>query len=212
MAIVESKWASTAPSISGTFSPGEWTGAGVLPMPGGFILAKNDASFLYLAIDLVNDTGNSPGVGDYFWLSFDVDRSGSITSNFDINYGIYPSLPIKIGKQFYLGPGAWTGIVTTPGLAAAQHGFSATSSSPTPHRIWELRVPLSDLGITALGALTLPYVRFGLRVASSTPSFVTDFPPSFFTNFTGLHSIYLSTSPDTIYPPGTAGPVIAAWA
>ncbi len=72
-------------------------------MPGGFILVKNDADFLYLALDLVNDNGNSPGVGDYFWLSFDVDRSGSITPNFDINYGIYPTLPIKIGKQFYLG-------------------------------------------------------------------------------------------------------------
>lgn len=209
MATVNSKWASTAPSISGTFTPGEWTGAGVLPMPGGFILVKNDASFLYLAVDLVGDTGNSPGVGDYFWLSFDVDRSGSITPNFDINYGIYPSLPIKIGKQFYLGPGAWTGILPGPSLAAAQHGFSATSSSAVPHRIWEIRVPLSDLGITTLGALTLPYVRFGLRVASSTPSFTTDFPPSFFTNFTGLHAIYLATSPDTIYPPGTAGPVIA---
>ncbi len=208
MATVTSKWASTAPSISGTFSSGEWAGAGILPMPGGFIFVKNDTNFLYLALDLVNDSGNSPGVGDYFWLSFDVDRSGSITPNFDINYGIYPSLPIKIGKQFYLGPGTWTGIQPTPSLAVAQQGFSATSSSPVPHRIWEFRIPLSDLGIVALGALTLPYLRFGLRVASSTPAFVTDFPPSFFTNFAGLHTIYLSTSPDTVYPAGTAGPVI----
>lgn len=34
MATVTSKWASPAPLISGTFSPGEWTGAGALPMPG----------------------------------------------------------------------------------------------------------------------------------------------------------------------------------
>lgn len=208
MATVTSTWASTVPFTSGTFSPGEWTGAGTLPMPGGFLFAKNDATCLYLALDLVNDNGNSPGVGDYFWLSFDVDRSGSITPNFDINYGIYPSLPIKIGKQFYVGPGTWTGILPTPSLAAAQQGFAATSSSPVPHRIWELRIPLTDLGITALGALTLPSVRFGLRVASSTPSFVTDFPPSFFTNFAGLHTIYLATAPGTVYPPGTAGPVI----
>lgn len=104
MATVTSKWATAAPALTGTFSPGEWTVSGVLPMPGGFIHVKNDASSLYLAIDLTNDTGNSPGVGDYFWLSFDVDRSGSITPHFDVNYGIYPSLPIKIAKRSYLGP------------------------------------------------------------------------------------------------------------
>jgi hypothetical protein len=194
--------------ISGAFSPGEWTGAGTLPMPGGSILVKNNAEFLYLAIDLANDTGNSPGVGDYFWLSFDVDRSGSITPNFDINYGIYPSLPIKIARQFYLGPGTWTGILATPSPAAAQQGFATTPSSAVPHRIWELRIPLSELGIAAFGATTLPSVRFGLRVASTTPAFVTDFPPGFFTNFAGLHTIYLSTAPDTNYPAGTAGAVI----
>lgn len=208
MATVTSKWATIPPLISGTFSPGEWANAGVMTMPSGSILVKNDATYLYLAIDLVGDTGNSPGVGDYFWLSFDVDRSGSITANFDINYGIHPTLPIKIGKQFYLGPGSWTGIVSTPSTALARQGFSSTTASPVPHRIWELRIPFSDLGIAPMGAATLPYLRFGLRVASSTPGFVTDFPPNFFNTFAGLHSIYLATSPETIYPPGTAGPVI----
>jgi len=208
MATVTSTWASAAPSISGSFTPGEWAGAGSLPMPGGVIFFKNDANFLYLAIDLVNDTGNSPGVGDYFWLSFDVDRSGSITPNFDVHYAIYPALPIRIARQFYLGPGAWTGILSTPSPALAQQGFSATPLSPVPHRIWELRIPLSEIGLAALGAATLPYVRFGLRVASTTPPFVTDFPPGFFTSFAGLHTAYLSTAPDTAYPAGTAGPVV----
>jgi hypothetical protein len=208
MANVVSSWASAAPSVSGTFSPGEWVGAGVLPMPGGSVLAKNDATFLYLAFDLVTDTGSSPGVGDYFWLSFDVDRSGSITPNLDVNYGINPTLPIQIGRQLYLGPGTWTGILPAPSLALAQQGFSASPASAVPHRIWEVRIPLSQIGVASLGGSTLPYVRFGLRVASSTPAFVTDFPPAFFTNFTGLHTIYLSTSADTMYPPGTAGPVI----
>jgi hypothetical protein len=111
MASVHSVWANTVPSISGTFTAGEWTSAGTLPMPGGFIMVKNDANFLYLALDLVSDTGNTPGVGDYFWLSFDNDRNAAITSNFDVNYGIYPSLPIRIARQNYLGPGAWTGIL-----------------------------------------------------------------------------------------------------
>ena len=60
MASVHSVWASTIPSISGTFTAGEWSSAGTLPMPGGYIMVKNDANFLYLALDLVSDTGNTP--------------------------------------------------------------------------------------------------------------------------------------------------------
>lgn len=208
MVSVVSHWAKTPISLSGTFSAGEWTDAVTMPMPGGVILVKNDATFLYLALDLIGDTGNSPGVGDYFWLSFDVDRSATITPNFDVNYGIYPSLPIKIGRQYYLGPGTWTGILGTPSLSATQQGFGSSPNSATPHRIWEIRIALSEIGITELGGTTLPSVRFGLRVASTSPSFVTDFPPGFFTNFASLHEIYLATGPDVIYPPGTEGSVI----
>src|SRR5262249_52469722 len=135
MAAVRSGWASAPVAVSGTFSPGEWTDAGVLPMPSGVVLVKNDANFLYLALDLVGDTGNSPGAGDYFWLSFDVARNAAITPNFDVNYGIYPALPIRIGRQYYLGPGAWTGLLATPSPSSAQQGFAATPRSATPHRI-----------------------------------------------------------------------------
>jgi len=208
MATVVSRWAATSPSISGSFSPGEWSNAGVLPMPGGFILVQNDNDFLDLAIDLVGDTGNTPGVADYFWLSFDINKNATITSNLDVNYGIYPSLPIKMGRSLYLGPGTWTGLLGTPSPSLAQQGFAASSNSATPHRIWEMRIALAEIGIPALGSATLPFLRFGLRAASSSPAFVTDFPNSFYTDFSNLHEIYLATSPDAIYPPGTAGPVI----
>jgi len=208
MATVISHWTTTPPLLSGTFTPGEWTNAGVLPMPGGFILVQNDNKFLYLAIDLVNDTGNSPGVGDYFWLSFDTNRDATITPRADVNYGIYPSLPIRIGRQFYLGPGTWTGILGGASQSAAQQGFGPSPRSATPHRIWEMRLALSEVGVPTLGDTTLPFLRFGLRVASSTPSFVTDFPPAFFSNFAGLHEIFLAVGPDAGYVPGTAGPAI----
>jgi hypothetical protein len=208
MASVHSVWASTVPSISGTFTPGEWTSAGTMPMPGGFIMVKNDANFLYVALDLISDTGNTPGVGDYFWLTFDTDRNAAITPNFDVNYGIYPSLPIKIARQNYVGPGAWTGILGGLTTSATAQGFSATPHSATPHRIWEIRIALSEIGIASLASMILPYVRFGLRVSSSSPAVTTDFPPAFYTNFLNLNEIYLATGPDSVYPPGTAGPVI----
>lgn len=205
---VRSTWASKPVTLSGTFTPGEWTGAGVMSMPDGFIWVKNDANFLYLALDLVKDTGKSPGVGDYFWLSFDVDRDHTITAKEDVNYGIYPSLPVRLGRQFYLGPGTWTGILPGPSASAVQQGFGATPKSATPHRIWELKIAFSEIGVT-LSKSTLPVLRFGLRVSSTTPSFTTDFPPSFYANFTALHEIYLATSPEVLYPLGTEGPVIA---
>jgi hypothetical protein len=205
MASVKSKWASTPIALSGTFAPGEWTHAGVMPMPGGAILVKNDAQFLYLAVDLVNDTSNTPGVGDYFWLSFDVDRDANITPRYDVDYGIYPSLPIRIGRQYYLGPGTWTGILGDPSLSAVQQGFAASPSSATLHRIWEMRIALSEIGMGNWGQMTLPFVRFGLRVASSSPAFVTDFPPNFYENFVALHEIYLATGPDA---PALTAPVI----
>ncbi len=208
MSSVISRWATTPPVLSGTFTPGEWSNAGVLPMPGGFVMAQNDNQFLYLAIDLVNDTGNSPGVGDYFWLSFDTDRNAAITPRVDVNYGIWPSLPIKLARQYYLGPGTWTGILGDASASSVQQGFGPSMHSATPHRIWEMRIALSEIGFPAFGSTTLPFVRFGLRVASNTPSFVTDFPPSFFSNFAGLNEIYLAVGPDAAYPPGTAGVVI----
>lgn len=209
MASVNSDWASSPISIPGPFNPAEWSGAGIMPMPGGFLWVKNDPNFLYLAIDLVNDTGNSPGVGDYFWLSFDVDRSGSITSGHDVNYGIYPSLPVTLARQLYLGPGTWTGILGGPTTSAVQQAFGPSPHSAVPHRIWKLRIALPEVGLSSLGDLTLPVLRFGLRVSSSTPAITTNFPPNFYTNFSSLHEIYLATGPDAVYPPGTAGPVIA---
>ena len=119
-------------------------------MPGGFIMVKNDANFLYLALDLVSDTGNTPGVGDYFWLSFDNDRNAAITSNFDVNYGIYPSLPIKIARQNYLGAGTWTGILGGLSSSATAQGFSATPTfgGSAPH-LGDPRGALRDWGCIA---------------------------------------------------------------
>lgn len=205
---VRSTWASSPISISGTFQPKEWAGAGIMPMPDGFIWVKNDSKFLYFALDLVHDTGKSPGVGDYFWLTFDVDRDCAITPRHDVNYGIYPTLPIRIARQYCLGPGVWTTILPGPTTSAAQQGFGPTANSAAPHRIWEMRIALSEIGVS-LAKAVLPILRFGLRTSSTTPAFKTDFPPNFYNDFSKLPEIYLATGPETVYTPGTEGPTIA---
>src|ERR1700729_976342 len=46
-------------------------------------------------LDLTGDNGDSPGVSDYFWFTFDVDRNRAITPRVDINYSIFPTLPLN---------------------------------------------------------------------------------------------------------------------
>lgn len=206
MAIVRSTWATTPMLMNGVLSGPEWAGAGIMPIPAGLMMVKNDNNFLYVALDLVGDHGADPGVDDYFWFSVDNDGNRAITPNRDVNYGIYPTLPIRIGRQYYLGPGVWTTILTAPSPAQAQNGFGASPNSPVAHRVWELRLPLNEIGITSLGTTPTPVVRFGLRVRSTNPAFTFDYPAGFYTNFTNLHEILLARTP--AFPGALAGPVI----
>ncbi|HZT29598.1 MAG TPA: hypothetical protein VFA33_06945 [Bryobacteraceae bacterium] len=205
--VVRSGWAAAPMLISGSFSPGEWSGAGILPIPGGYLMVKNDQKFLYLALDLVMDTGSSPGVGDYFWFSFDVNGNRGITPNRDVNYGIYPMLPIRLGRQYYLGPGVWTGILNQPTTSLARQGFGPSPASPAPHRIWEMRLDLAEVGVTPGAIAPMTEVPFGLRVASTSPAFVYDYPANFYLDFSRLPEIVLAAGPEDEY--GThAGAVI----
>lgn len=207
MAVVRSHWGSV--SVSGTLAGSEWAGAGNLPIPNGVVRVKNDDKYLFLLLDMSGDTGNSPGTGDYFWVSFDVNQNGAITPRLDVNYGTYPTLPIRLARQYYLGPGTWTGILAEASSSTCAQGFGPSPASAAPHRLWELRIRLSEIGVPSLATTSPPVVRFGLRVASSSPALVGDSPPNFFQNFTGLHTIALATGPDETYPPGTMGPVMA---
>ncbi len=202
MATIKSTWTASPIDVTTAYNPAVWAGAGALALSVGSLLAKNDNKFAYIALDLTGDTGNSPGVGDYFWLTFDVDRNRSITPHVDINYGTYPTLPIKIGRQFYLGPGESTGLQPGPTLAIAHQTFGPSPASATPHRIWQLRVPLTEISVT-LGS-TPVQIPIGVRVASSTPPFVVDSPTNFDTDFSHLHSLVFALGPDG-YPGGTAG-------
>ena len=208
MANVRSTWATSPVLLNGALSGPEWAGAGVMPIPAGFLLVKNDNNFLYIALDLVSDRSADAGVGDYFWLSFDNNGNHSITPNLDVNYGIYPTLPIRIGRQMYLGPGTWTGLLNTPSPALVASGFGPSPNSPLPHRVWEMRLPLNEIGISNLGSSHNPAIGFGLRVASSTPAFTYDFPANFYADFSNLHNILLARTPPL--PAGVGGPVIGS--
>lgn len=199
MGTLRSTWTATPLVVDGNLGIAEWAKAGTMPITVGgvnygVVMMKNDGEFLYLALDILRDLGNSVGDVDYFWLMFDVDRNRAITPRTDINFGIYPGAPNHIGKQYFLGPGVWTGLHDSPG-ARLHVGFGVTPNSRTPHRFWELRLALSELGVHMTEPL--PCVHFGLRLSSSTPPFTINSPDdAYTTGFGKLHQAFLATGPE----------------
>lgn len=200
--ITTSKWAENPIQLTEDLNDQVWSGAVKMDIPGGFMYTKNNAYYLYVALDLVNDTVND--ANDWFWFSFDTNRSGNITPNVDLNYTLYPSQPDKIGRQFYLGASTWTGL--SQDSTQMKRAFEASPNSATAHRVWKFRFKLSEIGISLAPSIFPPYTRFGLRIHSDTPSSDNSTPVNFWNNFSALHTLYLSRKPtiDT----ALMGPVI----
>jgi hypothetical protein len=208
MSSILSTWAHEPIQLTDSLNDSVWANAGKMPIPGGQLVAKNDAKFLYAAFDMVTDTGNDLGTGDYFWFSFDRNRNSNINPNFDVNYGLYPGFPDKMGRQYYLGPATWTGLVNEVSTSACKVAFEASPDSATAHRVWKIRIKLVDLNVSLIPWLFASYTRFGIRVHSGTPNFTNDTPANFFTNFAGLHRMFFSRKP--AIAPGLIGPVMGS--
>lgn len=204
----KSEWAQTPIDINAPLSSGGWEDAGSLKFSRGFVLAKNDARFLYLALDVIQDTGNDTGTNDYFWLSFDKNRDRAITANQDVNYGLYPGQPDKLGKQLYLGPGTWTGLLPDTSLSEVRQEFGSSENSSTSHRIWKFKIDLKEINVALSWPLSTPFTYFGFRVKSSTPAFTTDFPGNFFKDFSKLRQLIFSRKP--VISSALLGPLIGS--
>jgi len=187
---VVSVFPQSPPKIDGVVGEKEWDDASRIPMEVGLILVQNDASNLYLLIDVITDTYNDPPLaeypwGDYFWLSFDVDLDGEITPEVDVNYSCFPGTH-NLGKQYYVEPGAWTGLGSTDSQLGA--GFGPSLKSRIPHRIWEFAISISEIWAVPNGL-----VRMGLRIYSQNPSFTYEQPQDFTYDFSDLMPVALVT-------------------
>ena len=87
------RWAAVAPTINGVVSAGEWTMGTATTLAHGQMRTMNDGSYLYILLDVVDDTGNDPVPtsasalkGDFFELLFDKDRNYALTPNVDFSY------------------------------------------------------------------------------------------------------------------------------
>src|ERR1044072_4393854 len=190
----DSKWTESPIDPATSIMDSAWNDAGLFQFPKGWVYAKNDAKFLYLALDVLADTGNDLGTGDYYWLSFDVDENRGISANKDVNYGLYPGNPNKMGIQKYLGPGVWTGI-SEPPESKSRIEFGPSQNSATPHRIWKFKIALTEINASLFSLLGLPFTYFGFRVHSANPALTIDYPANFYQNFSNLTKLYFSRKP-----------------
>ncbi|MGH1383171.1 hypothetical protein [Kordia sp.] len=197
MGTIKSTWAGTPISLDDQLEDAVWSGAQEKQMKfdGGFMLAKNDAKYLYVALDVVKDTHNDPGTEDYFWFTFDRNRNKAITPNYDVNYGNYPGNPNKIGRQYYKGAGRWTGLLNEVQKSECKSTFGTSPNSATPHRIWKFKFRLTDLKVNLLWWWFSSYTKFGFRVHSNKPNLNYDTPTNFFRDFSKLHTLYFSRKP-----------------
>jgi hypothetical protein len=206
--VLNSKWAPNPLSLNENLADAEWAGSNPqkLPIAGNFWLyLRNDAHFMYLAIDMLDETSNNNSSGDYFWLSFDVNKNGSINPNQDINYGIQTATyPGKVVRQYYLGPNTWTGINGQPGNY--KFAFEGSPKNSAAHKVWKMKIPLSDFGINLA---TNVVAWSGLRVNAS--GHVHDFPAQFSgTGFAQMSTSVFVFARNAAIDPALMGPVIAA--
>lgn len=179
------------PKVDGEVSLGEWDNATSIALTHGVMLVQNDASSLYLLVDLTGDTYDDPPLaelpwGDDFSLSFDVNIDGAITPDVDVNYTTYPGT-YDLGIQYWRGPRLVTDLEDTRSQLGA--GFGPSINSEIPHRIWEFAISLSEIEAVPNGL-----VRIGLRTRSQTPSF-EDYEPAYFpSDFSNLIEIALVTA------------------
>lgn len=86
-----SHWADVAPHLDGEGTVGEWDRAARFSLPHGVLMVQNDEENLYVLLDMTGDTVNDTPKrdapwGDYYWLSFDINRDHNVTPGVDVNY------------------------------------------------------------------------------------------------------------------------------
>jgi hypothetical protein len=209
------RWASSPPTIDGVVSPGEWATGWPTAIAHGQMRTMNDASFLYVLLDVVGDTVNDPigivGGNEFFTMAFDTDLNFTITPHVDLAYATCQNGTAFV-KAYYLGGSSFTGCQAPSALSQGQPGFGPTLNSATPHRFWEFRLDLAEIGVDPSTWTTssgdIPHVRVNVGVSSQNPSFTQGTPdPNVYPDLHLAFRLDLATYP--LFPPGTAGPTFA---
>ncbi len=213
---VSRRWASTAPVIDGTVSPGEWTSATATPIGHGQMRTMNDGSYLYVLLDVVDDTVADDDLtgyfsGDFFTLDIDKDLNYAVTPNVDFTYGCCQDGRTFV-KSIRLNQYTSTGCQPVNPNSLGARGFGPTFNSATPHRFWEFRLSFDELGVDpttwTTSAGSIPKVRMNVCIFSLNPNFTSCQPDATFApDNSNMYQVDLAIWPS--FPPGSTGPIFA---
>ncbi len=180
--MVQSPFSYLPPVIDGQIDAGEWNRSAFLDLGAGYLGVQNDASCMYMLLDIPADTEGDPS--DLAWITFDIDGDGEISPNLDTNYraSVFQGMQL----QYYLGEESWTPLQACHSTAGA--GFGPSIHSRYNHRVWELAFSLPELE-----SKPGQKVRVGVRLGSDNPPLSKSIPPNFTGDFSTLTEINLST-------------------
>lgn len=172
------------PRIDGHIGRGEWSGADVITFSHGTIHVLNDATALYLLLDVTGDTVNSEN--DYFSVIVDVNGDGEVTAGTDLLFGIAPR-SARLVQSSFISPGTTTAYQECGSFTAK--GFGESGAHAKAHRIWEIAISLREIGKSPSSR-----VRMGFWIGSDEPSLNIKYPENALYDFTYLKEIQLASA------------------
>lgn len=150
---IQSHWASVTPVIDGQMSISEWADAtcvyfkGTGTYPNGtdvYFYIKNDANFLYLCFDVPKDITQDNG--DQVWVEIYKGIPNILSILFNYYYGA--GYGYDDYNRYYGAYGPLPPPSTPPEIA---RGFYSSTNNNSPHRIYEMKLPLQNSGIWCIG-------------------------------------------------------------
>ncbi|HEV7705501.1 MAG TPA: hypothetical protein VGO46_14490 [Gemmatimonadaceae bacterium] len=159
------------PSIDGRIDAREWPEVGtfIKQYDYGWLLLRADETTLYVAADVTADTVADPiwstaANGDLFQLYVDINGDGALNVS-DVTYRAKPGTDTR--AVLVIGALISTPYEKfTPTNASIVAGFGTSARGATPHRMWELAIPISELTSRRAGTIGL-----AASVTSARPSF-----------------------------------------
>ena len=185
-----------SPTIDGTITAGEWIGATTLTIGngGGTAYVMADTSFIYGAFDITGWTSAMGAASQGNLLGFGV-------------WGANNSYPLPPGVEFQQATdaaswggdgssGTMTGLVSafrinaqTPPAALIPASLEAMDSFATGHRVWEVKMPISTMAVSAGDTI---WVVGGINYQGQAHWY----PDTFFPGLSGYAPIQVTAVPE----------------
>lgn len=193
----ESVYTENPPEIDGIVSKGEWEAARKFEIrpkvwkmgtpPTGYLMLQNDEKFLYILLDLIQDTElNLQRAGgfefpDLFYIMFDVDFDAKPSDGLDLVYlpEVTENGELKITGKCMRMP--WPVKEKTETISSYAVGFNPSPNSEEKHVIWEIAINLQEL-ISPSDQGTPSRVNLGIIIFSPIPLIQLGYPADIYTS------------------------------